>query len=132
MQPLFEAWLPVALLAGRIKVHGRPLPATRIERYATVEWQGRRWQWIDPRADVAAAVTSKNNMLTSQGAIIREQGKDPQTVRQEIARDIAAQIEAYVKEGISRETAESLVLLSMGMSRQTAGKPEQNHEGDEK
>lgn len=132
MQPLFEAWLPVALLAGRIKVHGRPLPATRIERYATVEWQGRRWQWIDPRADVAAAVTSKNNMLTSQGAIIREQGKDPQTVRQEIARDIAAQIEAYVKEGISRETAESLVLLSMGMSRQTARKPEQNHEGDEK
>lgn len=53
-------------------------------------------------------------------------------MRQEIARDIAAQIEAYVKEGISRETAESLVLLSMGMSRQTAGKPEQNHEGDEK
>lgn len=131
MQPLFDAWLPIALLSGRIRAHGKPLPAAQIERYSTVEWQGRRWQWIDPRADVAAAVTSKNNMLTSQGAIIREQGKDPQTVRQEIARDIAAQIEAYMKEGICKETAESLVLRSLGMS-QVSGKPEQNDEGNER
>jgi len=79
-----------------------------------VTWQARRWQWIDPRADVQAAVEAKNNMLTSPGRIIREQGQDPQTVWAEAARDVAAMIEAYKAEGIDYATAKELVLLSMG------------------
>lgn len=114
IQPVFDAWLPRALLSGRLRAKGQPLPAERIDRYRNVTWQARRWQWIDPRADVQAAVEAKNNMLTSPGRIIREQGQDPQTVWAEAARDVAAMIEAYKAEGIDEATAKELVLLSMG------------------
>lgn len=114
IQPVFDAWLPRALLSGRLKAGGKVLPAERIDRYRNVTWQGRRWQWIDPRADVDAAVEAKNNMLTSPGRIIREQGQDPQTVWAESARDVAAMIDSYVAAGIDEATAKELVLLSMG------------------
>lgn len=114
MQPVFEQWLPRALLAGLIKVKGGPLKPERLERYSRVAWQGRRWQWIDPRADVNASVEAKNNGLTSPSQIIREQGKDPQSVWSEAARDVRAMIDAYVAEGLDEATAKELVLLSMG------------------
>lgn len=129
IQPVFEAWLPRALLAGRIKVKGRPLKPERIDRYGMVSWQPRRWQWIDPRADVDAAVSAKNNMLTSPGRIIREQGQDPQTVWAESARDVRAMIDAYVAEGVDEATAKELVLLSMGKQPQ---KPAPTGQKDEK
>ncbi|PUE21856.1 phage portal protein [Limnohabitans sp. MMS-10A-192] len=88
IQPVFEAWLPRALLGGHIQVKGRPLKAERIDRYSVVSWQPRRWQWIDPRADVDAAIAAKNQMLLSPGQIIREQGRDPSDVWREIAADI--------------------------------------------
>lgn len=88
IQPVFESWLPRALLGGHITVKGRPLKAERIDRYSVVSWQPRRWAWIDPRADVQAAVMSKNNLLQSPGQIIREGGRDPSDVWREIAADI--------------------------------------------
>ena len=88
-QPVFEAWLPRALLGGHITVKGRPLKAERVDRYAKISWQPRRWAWIDPRADVDASVVAKNNLLQSPGQIIREQGRDPSDVWREIASDIA-------------------------------------------
>jgi capsid protein len=68
-----------------------------------VTWQPRRWAWIDPSADVTAAEKSKNNMLTSAGAIIREQGKDPQTVWAEIARDTRAMIDELGHKVLSKK-----------------------------
>lgn len=129
IQPVFDAWLPRALLSGRIKVKGRPLKPERIDRYGMVSWQPRRWQWIDPRADVDAAVEAKNNMLTSPGRIIREQGQDPQTIWAESARDVRAMIDAYVAEGVDEATAKELVLLSMGKQPQ---KPAPTGPKDEK
>lgn len=114
VQPVFDAWLPRALLSGKILVSGRPLKPERLERYSRISWQARRWQWIDPRADVDAAVSAKNNGLISPSTIIREQGRDPQTVWAESARDVRAMIDAYVAEGVDQKTAEELVLLSMG------------------
>lgn len=98
IQPVFEAWLPRALLGGHIKVKGRPLRAELIDRYSNVSWQARRWQWIDPRADVEAAVTAKNHLLLSPGQIIREQGKDPVDVWREIATDIKQMQQAGIPE----------------------------------
>lgn len=89
IQPVFEAWLPRALLGGHIQVKGRPLKPERIDRYSQVTWQPRRWAWIDPRADVDAAIAAKNQLLLSPGQIIRENGRDPSDVWREIAADIA-------------------------------------------
>lgn len=117
-QPVFEAWLPRALLSGRITVKGRSLKPERIDRYSQIEWQPRRWQWIDPSADVAAAEKAKNNGLTSASRIIRESGSDPDAIWKENASDVARQIEYYVKEGLSQDLAEKLVLQSKGMDKQ--------------
>ncbi|HEY9460013.1 MAG TPA: phage portal protein, partial [Paralcaligenes sp.] len=111
IQPVFEAWLPRALLSGRLP----GLKPAKIDVYKQqVAWQPRRWQWIDPRADVDGAVATKNNLLASPGQIIREQGRDPQTVWAESARDVRAMIDAMTAEGIDEKTAKELVLLSMG------------------
>lgn len=117
LQEVFDEWLPRALLSGRIKVRGRALPADKLEAFKDVAWQGRRWQWIDPRADVDAAVESKNNMLASPGQIIRESGRDPMTVWKESARDVRAMIDAYVAEGIPEEQATEMVMLTMAPGR---------------
>jgi len=105
-QPVVEAWLPRALLGGHISVKGRPLKPERIDRYSEIGWQPRRWSWIDPQADVNAAVTSKNNLLTSPGQIIREQGKDPSAVW----REIAADIEEMRKAGIPEDYIKASIL----------------------
>ncbi|QOE32737.1 portal protein [Achromobacter phage Mano] len=132
IQPVFAKWLEYSLLAGRIKAKGRPLRPERIDRYAAVSWQPRRWQWIDPRADVDAAVSSKNNMLASPGQIIREQGRDPQTVWKEAARDVRAMIDAYVAEGLPEKDATELVMLSMGKQPQKPAPGKQDGQATEK
>ncbi|RZG78357.1 phage portal protein [Acinetobacter sp. WCHAc060033] len=126
VEPVYYAWLEYALLKGLIKKGNVALKAVDIERYTQVAWQPRRWSWIDPSADVVAAEKSKNNMLTSAGAIIREQGKDPQTVWAEIARDTRAMIDELVAQDISKETAEEMVLSSMGRKQVGAvGRPKE-------
>lgn len=99
VQPVFEAWLKYSLLAGRIKVKGKPLsPALLAQLKAAVSWQPRRWQWIDPTSDVTAAVNSKNNLLTSPSRIIREWGGDPAEVFADYAADIKAMEAAGIDE----------------------------------
>ena len=122
IQPVFEAWLPRALLGGHIQVKGRPLKAERIDRYSVVSWQPRRWQWIDPRADVDAAIAAKNQMLLSPGQIIREQGRDPSDVWREIAADInemkAAGIpEEFIKAAILDKNLQATVQADIAQAQ---------------
>lgn len=108
---VFAAWLPVALLAGRIvTTDGKRLPAADLTRLNAPSWQPRRWQWVDPNSDVKAAVEMKNNMMGSFSQYIRDQGRDPQTVWREIAADIegmrAAGIpEEYIKQIFAKSGA---------------------------
>lgn len=99
IQPVFEAWLRYSLLKGRITSKGRPLPAVLVDDYtAACAWQPRRWSWIDPSADVSAAVESKNNLLISPGEIIHEWGRDPSEVWAAYAADIKAMEAAGIPE----------------------------------
>ncbi len=114
-RPVYESWLPRALLLARVKIKKPPLRTERLENYLQVEWQARRWAWIDPSADASAAEKAKNNMILAPGQIIRESGRDPDTVWRESASDVRRMIDMYVSEGITQETAEKLVLQSMGL-----------------
>ncbi|MNS92675.1 hypothetical protein D3C72_1268180 [compost metagenome] len=113
-QRIFNAWLPRALLSGRIKVRGKAVSAVNVAKYSAVEWQARRWDWIDPNADMKAAEGRKNNLLASPSSIIREQGKDPLAVWTETARDMRSMVEALEAEGFPADKAQEMVLLSMG------------------
>lgn len=110
------AWLNYSLLAGKITTPtGKALPVTKVDIFAkAIAWQGRRWDWIDPRADTASAVDRKNNFLVSPSAIIQEQGRDPRDVWNQTARDMRAMADAMEAEGFDKKTATELVMLSMG------------------
>lgn len=98
---IFEAVFPRILLAGLvIDDNGVALPASKLAVYSVCRWQPRRWQWIDPAKEVAAAESWKNNMLTSPSQLIREQGRDPEQVFQEFGQDIKAMKAAGIPDGI--------------------------------
>lgn len=100
-EPVFESWFDQAILRGAITTdNGTPLPASKADQFADHDFQGRRWEWIDPNADMKAAEGRKNNLLASPGALIREQGRDPTVVWQEIGDDIKAMKEAGIPDNI--------------------------------
>lgn len=106
IQPVFDAWLPRAVLAGLVTVKGRPLKAERIDRYQSVAWQPRRWAWIDPSTEADASVTAMSSLLESPSKIIRDSGKDPSEVWRQFAADIKAMRDA----GIPDEFIQSAIL----------------------
>jgi lambda family phage portal protein len=99
-------WIKLQLLRGALKVKSKPVPATRLLDCRKITFQGRRWQWIDPRADVDGALSSIRGGLTSFSQVIREQGRDPEAVFAEFAADI----EAMKAAGISEETIMTFLL----------------------
>lgn len=100
LEPVFAMWLPRAILSQRIKVDGVPLEPRSLKDHETVSWQARRWDWIDPNADVKAAVSSKDNLFASPGQVIRDRGRDPRAVWREVARDIQEMRDAGIPESV--------------------------------
>ncbi|WP_334061735.1 phage portal protein [Limimaricola cinnabarinus] len=100
VQPVYDRWISRALLEGRIAAVGKPLPASKRDKFAAASWQPRRWDWIDPNSDVKAAVAAKDNLLIAPSQIIRDRGHDPQTVWREIARDIEDMRAAGIPENV--------------------------------
>ena len=88
-RPIFDRWLSAALLLGEIKVFGKSLPPDKQEKFSRATWQGRRWAWVDPQKDTNSNVTQIENTLTTVSAVIREQGRDPDEVFQERAKEKA-------------------------------------------
>ncbi|HEV2606449.1 MAG TPA: phage portal protein [Xanthomonadaceae bacterium] len=85
-----DAWLKVALLKGSIvNKAGKPYGPESLVAFRAVKWLGRRWAWIDPRADVDSALSSIRGGLNSVSHFIHEAGRDPQEVFREIAADLA-------------------------------------------
>lgn len=59
MEPVFQAWLQMALLSGAITMpNGSPLPANKLVKFSAHEWQARRWEWVDPESDMKAKILS--------------------------------------------------------------------------
>ncbi len=88
-EPLFADWLRFSLFAGNLSfpANGRPLDVNQLDRYRVASWQPRRWEWVDPLKDVQASKLLIDEGLMSRSAIIRQQGRDPEDVWQEIAAE---------------------------------------------
>lgn len=71
LEPIFSAWLKMALMSGAIK-----LPYGDFERLNHPEFLGRRWQWVDPYKDVQASATAIENNLTTVTRELKKQGID--------------------------------------------------------
>jgi lambda family phage portal protein len=80
MQPIFDAWLPLAFLAGEIA-----LPFSKLDKFNAPTWKARTWDWVDPKKDMEANILGTNNYLESPQSILQSQGRSPEKVLDEIA-----------------------------------------------
>lgn len=87
MEKVYAIWLEQFLAFGAIRVGNGTLPFNKIDKFEEVQWQGRRWPWVDPLKDVQAAVSAIDNRLRSRSEIIRESGRDPAEVFAEMAAE---------------------------------------------
>lgn len=88
---IFERWLGNALLSGAIVMpNGSALPAAKRAKFSAHEFQGRRWQWVDPLKDMQALVLGIENGLTDPYTVCAQQGVDAEDVLDGIARFQAA------------------------------------------
>lgn len=86
-RPVYEQWLPMALLTGNLRVGRGSLDPLREDKYRQVSWQPRRWAWVDPLKDQQANKLAIDEGLTSRSQVIRDQGMDPDEVWAEIESD---------------------------------------------
>ena len=83
---VFDRWIAAALLAGAVKLpNGSALPAAKLDKFKTYQWQGRRWSWVDPLKDIKTHETAVGLLVKSRRDICAEMGLD--------FDDVIAQIE---------------------------------------
>jgi lambda family phage portal protein len=84
---VYDEWIKAALLRSAITLpSGSPLPASRLEKFRAHQWQGRRWQWVDPYKDIMASVEAINNNLADPYTIAAQTGQDLEDVLAAVAR----------------------------------------------
>lgn len=87
VEPVFQEWLASALLRGDItfEISGKSLPADKLGKFsAAAGFQGRRWRWIDPAKEIAAAKEGVALGVISRTRIAAEQGDDIEDIFDEL------------------------------------------------
>ncbi|WP_017941701.1 phage portal protein [Thioalkalivibrio sp. ALE6] len=86
LEPVFNTWIEMALASRKILLpSGRPLPAQGVEKFRRHEWQGRRWDWVDPKKDIEAAVDAIKAGLATPQDVAARAGLDLEDVIEAIA-----------------------------------------------
>ncbi len=80
LEPVFSRWLRMALLSGMVQGYG----LRHLEQLDRPKFQGRRWPWVDPLKDEQANTEGIDNLTRSPLDIIREQGKQPEQVANDL------------------------------------------------
>lgn len=88
LHPLFKAWLPTALMKGKILVRGMPLSVEDVDRLCKPVWTPKRWGWIDPQSEAKSNQIAIQSGLKPVSQIIKEMGGDPDEVWETYAQDI--------------------------------------------
>lgn len=102
LEPVYKEWLKMALLSGAITMpNGSPLPAAKYSKFSAHEWQGRRWEWVDPKSDMEAKILSCRAGLVAPQDIAAEMGYDfGDTLKkiqaaQNLAKELGISLTAY-------------------------------------
>ena len=72
-QPVFEAWLEMAVLGGALRLPGYE---TNPDRYRASKWVPRSWEWVDPQREVDAYKAAVRCGFKTLAQVISEQGGD--------------------------------------------------------
>ena len=82
-RPIRRRWVGMALLTGAVDLSGVA------SDYYPCEWRGRRWQWVDPANDLAAAEAEVKLGVNSRQQLASDRGRDYEVVIDETAEDQA-------------------------------------------
>ena len=87
-EEIFSEWLSMGLLMGSITgPTGKPLPSGKFDKFDAATFRGRRWQWVDPRADMEAASRAVSEGFKSRRDVVNEMGGDIDDVWAQLARE---------------------------------------------
>ena len=102
VEPIFKQWLQYSLLAGTITMpNGSALPAAKAAKFSKHEWQPRRWEWVDPQADMNAKILAVKAGIMSPQDLSAAMGLDfEDTIKaigqaQKLAKQYDVQLTAY-------------------------------------
>lgn len=90
-EPVFSWWLARALIADPAL---RRLPFAKFDKFNSPVFFGRRWDWVDPKSDIAALKEAVALGVKSRGEIIRERGRIPDDVWSELEEEEARGMKA--------------------------------------
>lgn len=83
LRPIYAWWLESALMAGTV-----PLPIAKYDKFNRPQFRGRRWTWIDPAKDAAAATSSLTSGIKSMHQVIADMGGDFDDVELQLREEI--------------------------------------------
>jgi lambda family phage portal protein len=86
LKQVYKAWLKNALRTKAVN-----LPYANYNNYVKHFWQGRRWPWVDPRADVEANILAAKAGFKPPSLIISEMGGDIEDTYKAYSRDTKLQ-----------------------------------------
>lgn len=110
-RPIFLAWLEHSLDMGMIRINqgrGPALPFNKFDKFAEHSFVPRRWQWVDPKKDVEAAILMRENNWTSDDKIVAEQGEELDTLYKQIAEDNALAKENGIEKRIDKSNTNQI------------------------
>lgn len=83
VDPIFRRWLSMAMLAGKMTLLG-----SDPDRWTTVRWQPRGFDWIDPLKDIQGDVTEVAAGVKTLTEIAASRGRDFEEVVEERRREL--------------------------------------------
>jgi capsid protein len=102
-QPVFDAWLPAAMAAGRV-----PLPLSRLDKFRSATWRPRGWASVNPKDDANARKTEVEMGLRSRTEIAAERGRD----YADIVAELAAEQRLLDANGVRMPAPPAVVMMS--------------------
>lgn len=82
MRAVYEAWLPMAELTGKIETAGREL-----DEFEDVDFMARGWDWVDPLKDIQASVLAIDAKLDTRQATVAQEGRDISEIIEALAEE---------------------------------------------
>ncbi len=88
-KPIYLRWLQHVLYFGQLrKRNGDQYPLDQFNLLSPAVFQARRWPWVDPLKDIQANKEAIALGIRSVSDVIREGGRDPEDVWDELADDL--------------------------------------------
>lgn len=80
--PVYRAWLEQSMISGAVA-----LPFAKFAKFHAPHWFPRRWKWVDPDKEGRANSRDIGLGLTSRTRLAAEQGRDIETIFEELRRE---------------------------------------------